>query len=146
VTVDPTSIAAGDVLTIEGAADAFGASAHLFRSGEAAVADVDRPGPIPRTIDVGSTVTLTPHPQGPCAHLTAIRAVHPSAPGCEECLRIGDHWVHLRICLTCGHVGCCDTSKNRHATKHFHATTHPIMRSIEPGEAWGWCYVDKVTL
>ena len=140
------TIAAGDVLTLEGAADAFATSAPLFRSGESAVGDVDRPASTASTIDVGSTVTFTPHPQGSCNHLDRIRPVHPSAPGCEECLRIGDQWVHLRICLTCGHVGCCDTSKNKHATKHFHATTHPIMRSMEPGETWGWCYVDEVTL
>jgi len=59
---------------------------------------------------------------------------------------MGDSWVHLRLCLTCGHVGCCDSSKNQHATKHFHATTHPIMRSLEPGEDWGWCYVDEIEL
>jgi len=140
------NIAAGDVLTIEGAADVFASAAPLFRSGDIIAADVDRPAPAAAAIDVGSTVTLTPHPQGPCSHLSTIRPVHPSAPGCEECLRIGDRWVHLRICLTCGHVGCCDTSKNKHATKHFQSTTHPIMRSIEPSETWGWCYVDEVTL
>jgi uncharacterized UBP type Zn finger protein len=59
---------------------------------------------------------------------------------------MGDRWVHLRLCLECGHVGCCDSSKNKHATKHFHATKHPIMRSFEPGETWGWCYVDQVQL
>lgn len=79
-----------------------------------------------------------------CAHRGTInRHVHPSAPGCEECLAIGDSWVHLRLCMECGHVGCCDDSKNRHATKHFHATHHPIIRSIEPGERWGWCFVDE---
>lgn len=59
---------------------------------------------------------------------------------------MGDTWVHLRLCESCGHVGCCDSSKNRHATKHFHKTKHPIMRSIEPGEDWGWCYVDEVMI
>lgn len=57
---------------------------------------------------------------------------------------MGDHWVHLRICLTCGHVGCCDSSLNKHATKHFHSSGHPMMRSIEPGENWGWCFVDEL--
>ncbi len=78
-------------------------------------------------------------------HLTAehVRDVQPSALGCEECLKIGGHWVHLRICTECGHVGCCDNSPNRHATKHFHATQHPIIRSFEPDEEWGWCYVDQ---
>ena len=64
--------------------------------------------------------------------------------GCEECLKIGDEWVHLRLCLTCGHVGCCDSSKNKHATKHFHATKHPVMRSFQPGESWKWCYIDEL--
>jgi uncharacterized UBP type Zn finger protein len=64
--------------------------------------------------------------------------------GCEECIKIGDTWVHLRECLVCGHVGCCDDSRNKHATRHFHATEHPVMRSVEPGESWGWCFVDEV--
>jgi monovalent cation:H+ antiporter-2, CPA2 family len=81
-----------------------------------------------------------------CAHLSHVRPVRPSAPGCEECLKLGDEWVHLRECMECGHVGCCDDSKNKHATKHFHHTKHPIIRSIEPGEAWGWCYVDELML
>ena len=68
----------------------------------------------------------------------------PSAQGCEECLRNGGRWVHLRQCLICGHVGCCDQSENKHATKHFHHTGHPIIRSFEPGEDWRYCYVDDV--
>src|SRR5690242_15265417 len=79
-----------------------------------------------------------------CQHLKEIRSVTPSADGCEECLKIGDDWVHLRLCLTCGHVGCCDSSKNKHATKHFHARHHPIMKSFEAGENWRWCYVDNM--
>ena len=81
-----------------------------------------------------------------CGHLKQIHEVKPRARGCEECLRTGDQWVHLRLCLTCGHVGCCDSSKNKHATKHFHASHHPIVRSLEPGEDWMWCYVDEVIL
>jgi hypothetical protein len=81
-----------------------------------------------------------------CSHLDQIRDVQPSGGGCEECLKMGSKWVHLRLCLTCGHVGCCDSSPNRHATKHFHHTHHPVMRSFEPGEDWGWCYVDQLTL
>jgi hypothetical protein len=81
-----------------------------------------------------------------CEHLGAIRDVEPHSSGCEECLQIGDTWVHLRLCLTCGHVGCCDSSKNKYATRHFHATRHPITQSFEPGENWGWCYIDQVTL
>src|ERR1700722_2088143 len=72
------------------------------------------------------------------SHLGLIRDVRPRTRGCEECLKMGVLWVHLRLCLTCGHVGCCDTSKNRHATKHFRQTQHPIMRSFEPGAGWGW--------
>ena len=79
-----------------------------------------------------------------CSHLDTIRDVTPSALGCEECLKIGSPWVHLRLCRTCGHVGCCDNSPNRHATKHFHATSHPIIEGYDPPEGWGWCYVDEV--
>jgi hypothetical protein len=79
-----------------------------------------------------------------CTHLDTIREVTPSARGCEECLKIGSPWVHLRICRTCGHVGCCDDSPNRHATKHFRATAHPIIEGYDPPEHWGWCYVDEV--
>ncbi len=79
-----------------------------------------------------------------CTHLDSIATVTPSAPGCEECLKLGDTWVHLRLCRTCGHVGCCDQSKNRHATKHFQATAHPIIEGWDPPEGWGWCYVDEV--
>lgn len=67
-----------------------------------------------------------------------------SVDGCEDCLAQGTKWMHLRICLECGHVGCCDSSPERHASRHAHASGHPIMRSIEPGEAWGWCFVDDV--
>lgn len=81
-----------------------------------------------------------------CTHLDSIRQVTPSADGCEECLLIGSGWVHLRICLTCGHVGCCDSSPNRHASGHFRSTGHPIMQSFEPGDDWAWCYVDQVGL
>lgn len=81
---------------------------------------------------------------GNCTHLDEIRDVTPSADGCEECLKMGDSWFHLRICLTCGHVGCCDQSKNKHATKHFRATEHPIIQSYQPDEEWLWCFVDEV--
>jgi uncharacterized UBP type Zn finger protein len=81
-----------------------------------------------------------------CTHLTHIHKVTPHTKGCEECLKMGDTWVHLRLCMECGHVGCCDSSKNKHSTKHFHRTKHPIMRSLEPGENWGWCYVDELEL
>jgi uncharacterized UBP type Zn finger protein len=82
-----------------------------------------------------------------CRHLDQVRDVDPRTPeGCEECLQSGDSWVHLRLCLTCGHVGCCDNSKNKHGTKHFRSTGHPVMRSFEPGEDWGWCFVDELFL
>ncbi len=81
-----------------------------------------------------------------CTHLDQIQDVKPKTEGCEECLKSGDNWVHLRMCLVCGHVGCCDSSKNKHASKHFQATEHPVMRSAEPGEDWGWCFADKVEL
>ncbi|TMG76507.1 MAG: UBP-type zinc finger domain-containing protein [Betaproteobacteria bacterium] len=79
-----------------------------------------------------------------CTHQDQIRKVKPSAKRCEGCLKAGDRWVQLRMCLTCGHVGCCDSSKGRHATRHFEATGHPIMQSAEPGQSWRWCYVDQV--
>lgn len=79
-----------------------------------------------------------------CEHLSEIKEVTPSAAGCEDCLRIGARWLHLRLCMECGHVGCCDDSPNRHATKHFHQTEHPIIKSFEPGEEWGWCYEDEL--
>jgi hypothetical protein len=82
-----------------------------------------------------------------CTHLDTVADVSPSTlEGCEDCLRMGGRWVHLRMCLACGHVGCCDSSPHRHATGHFHQTGHPLMRSAEPGEDWGWCYVDRVEL
>ena len=79
-----------------------------------------------------------------CKHTNEIRTTQTDKHVCEECVKTGDTWVHLRLCLECGHVGCCDSSKNKHATKHFHHTKHPLIRSIEPGEAWVWCYVDEM--
>jgi uncharacterized UBP type Zn finger protein len=81
-----------------------------------------------------------------CEHFADIVDVTPSANGCEDCLRIGGSWVHLRLCLACGHVGCCDQSPNRHATAHFHTTGHPVIRSFEPDESWVWCYIDDLFL
>ena len=80
-----------------------------------------------------------------CAHLDVVAEVVPSSTGCEDCLRIGGRWVHLRMCMSCGHIGCCDNSPNRHATKHWEGnSTHPIIRSYEPGEDWWWCYEDQL--
>jgi uncharacterized UBP type Zn finger protein len=79
-----------------------------------------------------------------CTHVDGLPAVKARTPaGCEECLASGGRWVHLRLCLSCGHVGCCDSSPNRHATAHFAAVSHPVVRSFEPGEDWRWCYVDQ---
>ena len=80
----------------------------------------------------------------PCPHLAHPKITRTATRVCEECVKMGDTWVHLRLCMECGHVGCCDSSKNKHATKHFHRSKHPVIRSIEPGESWTWCYVDEV--
>jgi hypothetical protein len=80
-----------------------------------------------------------------CRHVVEVRDVEPLTPkGCEECLRTGGRWLHLRLCQECGHVGCCDNSPGKHATRHFHSSGHSIMRSFEPGEDWSWCYVDEL--
>jgi uncharacterized UBP type Zn finger protein len=79
-----------------------------------------------------------------CTHLDEVDDVTPSSAGCEDCIPIGARWVHLRVCMVCGHVGCCDSSPNRHATAHFHGTTHPLIQSYEPGEDWWWCFLDEV--
>jgi hypothetical protein len=80
----------------------------------------------------------------PCVHVNQVREVTPAADGCQDCLAAGSSWVHLRLCMTCGHVGCCDSSPNRHARLHSHAIGHPIVQSFEPGEDWWWCFVDEV--
>ena len=81
----------------------------------------------------------------PCQHLATVdETAAPSADGCEDCLRSGDRWVHLRMCQQCGHVGCCDSSPRRHATAHFHESDHPVVRSFEPGEDWFFCYAEGV--
>lgn len=78
-----------------------------------------------------------------CSHLGQVQEVGDPGRVCEDCIKTGDKWVHLRQCLTCGHVGCCDSSKNKHATRHFNETDHAVMRSAEPGDHWVWCYVDR---
>jgi len=80
-----------------------------------------------------------------CTHLDQMKIERTDKYECEDCIKTGDTWVHLRLCLICGHVGCCDSSKNKHATKHFKGTSHPLIRSIEPGERWLWCYVDQIS-
>jgi Zn-finger in ubiquitin-hydrolases and other protein len=96
--------------------------------------------PRARTVRLGVTM--------PCAHRDHVRlSVLPDdVPGCEECLALGEPWLHLRICLECGHVGCCDESTHRHATAHANTTGHPVIRSLEPGEQWAWCYIDRVAM
>jgi monovalent cation:H+ antiporter-2, CPA2 family len=141
------TIRAGDELVLAGTADAFAQAAPLFR--EAALdplALAEATADTRTMVDPERTIELHPSARARCEHVGQIRHVHPSARGCEDCLRIGARWVHLRICMICGHVGCCDSSPNKHATAHFHATSHPIIRSVEPGETWGWCYVDEEEL
>ena len=79
-----------------------------------------------------------------CSHLDLVAEVAPGSNGCEDCLQTGDRWLHLRMCMTCGHVGCCDSSPNRHATAHFRSVGHPIIQSYEPGEEWWYCYADDL--
>ena len=81
-----------------------------------------------------------------CTHLDQIQEVTPNSSGCAECIALGDSWIHLRMCRICGHVGCCDESKNRHAQQHFHETDHPIIKSLEPGEGWSWFYIDEIVV
>ena len=78
-----------------------------------------------------------------CTHLNEVKVTRSNKHVCEDCVKLGDTWVHLRLCLSCGHVGCCDSSKNKHATKHFLKTEHPLIKSNEPGENWVWCYLDQ---
>ena len=93
---------------------------------------------------IDSTSSELTLPAQRCPHVAEARDVSPHTDGCEECLRLGWRWVHLRMCRICGHVGCCDSSRGKHATGHFHDTGHPVMQSVEAGESWGWCYVDEV--
>lgn len=153
----------GDELIMSGPTQSFASNAALFRTATnggagvaaAAQAFVSPVSPVSGDenalsftaetgISMETEITYKPTVDGSvCSHLDRIRPVFPSSPGCEECLRIGDEWVHLRLCLVCGHVGCCDTSKNQHATAHFHDTEHPLMKSIELLDDWAWCFVDE---
>jgi uncharacterized UBP type Zn finger protein len=81
-----------------------------------------------------------------CTHIDQIEPVTPAANGCVGCLAVGDRWVHLRVCMTCGYVGCCDSSKNKHASHHALTTDHPIVQSFEPREHWLWCFVDETVV
>ena len=140
----------GDVVTLGGTPQAFVDAADLFRTSDAGA---PAPPPLPAMptqtapwIDTDAPVHLDPDPAAGCTHLDHVHDVRPGTPGCAECLAAGARWVHLRVCLECGHVGCCDSSPNKHATAHYHATGHPVVRSIEPGESWGWCYEDEAML
>ncbi|WP_420455278.1 cation:proton antiporter [Rubrivirga sp.] len=141
---------AGDEVLFGGTPQSFIDAADLFRTSDAGTPSLPDLPPMPTQradwIDTTAPVHLDPDPDAGCSHLDHVHDVTPGTPGCQECLRDGDRWVHLRVCLECGHVGCCDSSPNKHATKHFHATGHPVVRSIEPGETWGWCYEDEVML
>ncbi|NNF58347.1 MAG: sodium:proton exchanger [Rhodothermaceae bacterium] len=144
-----TVLSAGATVTFGGHTDSFIAAADLFRIHDLKVPLPDLPAPSAMRadwIDTTQPVSLIPNPNAGCTHTDHIHEVTPSAQGCEECLQHGDRWVHLRICMECGHVGCCDSSPGKHATAHYHATGHPVMRSIERGERWGWCYVDEAML
>jgi len=128
----------GDRLELRGSAAQFAAAATLFRRPvDAEPARAESAAPANGTIAT---------PRGRCQHADQVRAVIPRTVGCEECLAVGQRWVHLRVCMTCGHVGCCDSSKGKHATAHHKLSGHPIVRSLEPGETWAWCYIDEVTL
>jgi monovalent cation:H+ antiporter-2, CPA2 family len=141
---------------LSGSTDAFARNAALFRAAKKprTIQTASRNLPLippflpqteTRRIDIEKAIEYKPQTDASvCAHLSEIKKVFPSAAGCEECLRTNDSWVHLRICLTCGHLGCCDDSKNKHATAHFHASEHPIIKSMERGEDWAWCYKDEV--
>ena len=148
---------AGDELLISGSTQAFANNAPLFRApsngrttvarAPAAVVSADE-NALSFTSETGlrldSRVVYTPTvDEKVCSHLDRIAPVFPSGPGCEECLQIGAEWVHLRLCLTCGHVGCCDTSDYQHATAHYHDTDHPVMKSIEVLDDWAWCFIDE---
>ncbi|MGH8932296.1 MAG: cation:proton antiporter [Egibacteraceae bacterium] len=109
---------------------------------KAVLRELIEPPPGRTFVDIAKVVRFAPDPDQACPHVGAIRAVLPSAHGCEQCLRTGDDWVHLRICLTCGHVGCCDSSPNRHASAHARAGGHALICSAEPGEDWAYCYLD----
>jgi tellurite resistance protein TerC len=113
------------------------------RDSPEAASSPDLPTPAPSSNPAPANAAM---PNTACTHADRVRDVEPSSSGCEECLRLGERWVHLRMCLSCGHVGCCDSSKNKHASAHFRATGHPVMRSIEAGENWRWCFVDQVVL
>ena len=118
-------------------------SAHE-RLAQAVLRRLRPPAPSATTVvDTARVVAFRASPESACVHASVVRPVLPSTEGCAECLREGTRWVHLRMCATCGHVGCCDSSPARHAAAHAGDEDHPVMCSLEPGEEWSWCYVDE---
>jgi uncharacterized UBP type Zn finger protein len=112
-------------------------------SGQASDNQMDHGGGEPLWTDAGAALMLAA--MANCAHLQGVTDIEPRTPdGCEECLRTGSRWVHLRLCLSCGRVGCCDSSPNRHASAHFQQSQHPVIRSFQPGESWRWCFLDEI--
>lgn len=156
---DPTELGVDELVTAENAS-ALAVGVRVLRrfglANEAIAAEVDRSkrsgwtGGVVNatlsTIDRASQFDFRPIDPHGCAHVDALSPVTPSAAGCEDCLRIGARWNHLRVCLSCGHVGCCDSSPNRHATTHHDQTAHPLIASGEEGEHWAWCYVDHARI
>jgi len=156
---DPDTLGVDELVTAE-EASALAVAVHVLRrfglANTAIAAEVDRikrggwtGGVISAklsSIDRERTIEFRPVDAKGCEHVDGLEPVVPSAAGCEDCLRIGAGWNHLRVCLSCGHVGCCDSSPNRHATAHHHQTRHPLVASGEDDEDWAWCYVDRVRM
>ena len=145
-----TLLPVGATVTFGGHTDSFTNAADLFRRtdlSDATLPDLPEP-PTMRAdwIDTNRSLSFDPDPNAGCTHTDHIHEVKPGTQGCAECLKTGQRWVHLRVCMECGHVGCCDSSPGKHATAHFDETGHPVIRSIERGERWGWCYVDQTML
>jgi CPA2 family monovalent cation:H+ antiporter-2 len=134
---DARVVQAGDRLTLTAREPAYQSAAGLFRVGSAPDHVAGEEGP--RWVDTHAAVTLDLGGEA-CGGQGGLLSVTPRTDGCEECLEGGTRWVHLRVCMTCGHVGCCDSSPGKHASAHYHETGHAAMRSVEPGEAWGWCF------
>lgn len=158
-----TRLAVGAEVTFAGTPEAFLGCADLFQpsarsagadAGASTAAGAPPSGAAPSAlppmtapwIDTRTPIAFIPGPDAACAHLDHIHRVAPLTQGCAECLASGGRWVHLRVCLECGHVGCCDSSPGRHASGHYRSSGHPIMRSLQPGETWGWCHIDELML
>ena len=145
-----TLLSVGADVTLAATAESLTHCAELFSPAGSAVPSESGVGEVRAMrapwIDTATPIEFVPSPDAACGHLDHIHKVAPSTQGCADCLASGGRWVHLRVCLECGRVGCCDSSPGKHASAHFHTTGHPIMRSLEPGESWGWCHVDQIML